>query len=227
MFGLTSHSDIHRQAGAYFDRRAELFDSLYSDEKNGAFMRFMNRHFRSDIYKRYYLTIEHCKAVQARSVLDVGIGSGRYAQGYIEAGVKRVVGVDISSSMLELARSHAAGLLGSAGVFEFVNADISNFHTADKFDVVVAMGFFDYVPDTVAALIRLRDFCHHSVIASFPSTNFYRTPIRRVRYRFKRCPVYFFTHKQIQQIARDAGFADCAITKIAGAGMDFVATLRR
>ena len=200
---------------------------MYSLDKTTPFMRFMNRHFRNDIYERYLLTVNHVKAVKAQSVLDVGIGSGRYATGYAEAGVKRVVGVDISSSMLDLAREHVRRLNSKETKFEFVLSDIDAYHTADKFDVVVAMGFFDYISEPVPSLKKLREFCTHSVIASFPSISFYRTPLRKVRYAIKKCPVYFYRVEQIERLAHEAGFSKCQVTKIKGAGMDYVAILTR
>ena len=220
-------SHDHQRAAAYFDRKAELFDSLYSLEKTTPFMRFMNRHFRSDIYERYLLTVNHVKNAKAQSVLDDGIGSGRYATGYAEAGVRRVVGVDISSSMLDLAREHVKQLNGSQTKFEFVLSDIDAYQTADRFDVVVAMGFFDYISEPVPSLKKLRDFCNHSVIASFPSISFYRTPLRKVRYAIKKCPVYFYRIEQIERLAHEAGFSKCQVTKIKGAGMDYVAIMTR
>ncbi|MGB5105944.1 MAG: class I SAM-dependent methyltransferase [Candidatus Zixiibacteriota bacterium] len=220
-------SSGHRKAAVYFNRKAELFDSLYCEEKTGAFMRFLNRHFRSDIYERYYLTIDHIKQSSARSVLDVGIGSGRYIGGYIEAGVGRIVGVDISSSMLDLAHTHLSGLNSGSAKCEFVLADIDTYSSDERFDVVVAMGFFDYIAEPVPRLAKLRGLCNESVIASFPSISFYRTPLRKVRYAIKRCPVYFYRVEEIKQLARESGFSDCEVTKIKGAGMDYIAIMTR
>lgn len=217
----------HRKAAAYFDRKAELFDSLYSTDKTSAFMRFLNRNFRSDIYERYYLTMNHVKRTGASSVLDVGIGSGRYIGGYVEAGVGRIVGVDISSSMLDLARSHLETLNSGSVKCEFVLADIDTYSSAESFDVVVAMGFFDYIDEPVRSLKKMRGLCNRSVIASFPSTSFYRTPLRKVRYAIKKCPVYFYRAEQIKQLSREAGFSACEVKKIKGAGMDYVAILSR
>ena len=216
----------HRRAADYFDRKAELFDSLYSLDKTTPVMRFLNRHFRSDIYGRYIRTVDHVKSAGAQSVLDVGIGSGRYCRGYAEAGVRRVVGVDISSSMLDLAREYVKSLSAPSTQFELVLCDIDGFVPTERFDVVVAMGFFDYISTPVESLKKLRGLCNHSVIASFPSISFYRTPIRRLRYIIKKCPVYFYRQDQIEQLARAAGFSECDIVKLPGAGMDYVAILK-
>ena len=213
----------HERAGAYFDRKGDLFDSLYSPDHVSPVMRFLNRHFRSDIYERYRLTMEHLKATGAASLLDIGIGSARYAEGYLNAGVNRIVGVDISSTMLEIARKHVQGLPDADAKIEFVLSDINEFESQEKFDVVVAMGFFDYTPDPVKCLSRMRSFSSHSVIASFPSISVYRTPIRKIRYQVKNCPVYFYRRGEIERISVESGFSKCQISKIRGAGMDYVA----
>ena len=219
--------DDHRRAKAYFNRSGQLFDSLYSEEKVGALMRVVNRLFRSDIYIRYFLTMEHLRAVAAKTVLDVGIGGAKYAEGYIESGIRKVTGVDISSTMLQFARQHVQGIPGHENTFEFILSDIDQFESSEIFDVVVAMGFFDYVTDTLRTLKRLRELCDHSVIASFPSISLWRTPIRKARYWLKRCPVLFFRSNQILDLSAKAGFASCDLTRIRGAGMDYVAIFRK
>jgi SAM-dependent methyltransferase len=217
----------HQRAAAYFDRSGELFDSLYSMDSVSPWKRFLNRHFRSDIYERYRLTVEHLKRVEASSVLDVGVGGARYAKGYVDAGIKHVVGVDISSTMLEFARAHVSQIAEHERIFQFVLADVDAFDTTEKFDVVVAMGFFDYTPDPLRCLLKLQQFCNDSVIASFPSRSLYRTPIRKLRYIFKNCPVFFYDRFRIMQISTQAGFAGCEVTKIKGSGMDYVAVFRK
>ena len=217
----------HQRAAAYFDRSGELFDSLYSMDRVGPWKRFLNRHFRNDVYERYRMTVEHLKRVVASSVLDVGIGGARYAKGYIDAGIKRVVGIDISSTMLEFAQAHVSQIAGHEEIFQFVRADVDAFDTAEKFDVVVAMGFFDYTPDPLRCLRKLHKFSNDSVIASFPSRSFYRTPIRKLRYIFKNCPVFFYDRFRIMQLSTQAGFAECEVIKIKGSGMDYVAVFRK
>ncbi len=213
----------HQRAAAYFDRSGEIFDSLYSTENVSSWQHFLNQHFRRDIYERYRLTMNHLRESSASSVLDIGIGGARYAQGYIDAAVKRVLGLDISSTMLDLARQHVAQISGGGTTFEFVQSDINEYDTSETFDVVVAMGFFDYTPDPAACLRKFHRLSKHSCIASFPSRSWYRTPIRKFRYLLKNCPVYFYDERRLQTLATEAGFARCEIVKIKGSGMDYVA----
>jgi 2-polyprenyl-3-methyl-5-hydroxy-6-metoxy-1,4-benzoquinol methylase len=156
-------------------------------------------------------------------VLDVGCGSGRYEEAFMREGVSRIVAVDVSDKMIDLARANTARP-GASNQPEFVCCDFAEFRPRESFDLVVAMGFFDYVDNPLAILSHMRVSVGHSVIASFPSISWYRTPIRRTRYFFKRCPVFFYTPGQIQALGRSVGFFQTDIVKIRGAGQDYFAT---
>jgi 2-polyprenyl-3-methyl-5-hydroxy-6-metoxy-1,4-benzoquinol methylase len=185
-------------------------------------MRWVNGRFRRDIAERFILTLEHARRTGAASVLDIGCGSGRYIRPLVEAGVKRIVGIDLSSEMLDLARAQASQVTGAR--IDFVHADFADWPAGEEFDLIVAMGFFDYVHDPAVLLAKMRSLCSKSVIASFPSRHWFRTPLRRVRYRMKNCPVYFYGAEQIERLGHEAGFARTDLTKIRGAGMDVIAT---
>lgn len=218
-------SDDAGRIRTHFSRSAIRFDSLYGEEEMHPIRRWVNRTFRRDIYERYVRTIEHVRIHRLRSALDVGCGSGRYAIGLAEAGARRIVGVDFSPHMIELAAANTSGL-GTADV-ELVCADFAEFQTDERFDVVIAMGFFDYVADPVSILARMRELARHSVVASFPSVSVYRTPLRKVRYVLRGLPVYFYDADEIAGFSDAAGFARHEVEKIRGAGMDYVAAFYR
>src|SRR5207245_3284014 len=153
--------------------------------------------------------------------LDVGCGSGRYAHAFAQLALSRIVGLDVSQKMIKLAIESTGEAQGDGGTLEFVCCDFGAFRTDETFDVVLAMGFFDYVKDPIPVLKRMKELATHSVIASFPSISIYRTPIRKVRYYFKKCPVYFYRRHQILSCAREVGFSRCDVKKIRGAGMDY------
>lgn len=217
----------------YFTRTAANFDSLYSENELNPLMRFVNRKFRHDIYERFILSLEHLRRYELCTVLDVGCGSGRYACALGQVGVKRVVGVDLSPKMIELAIENVknanliqiiqkpdANRTGDK-TFEFICCDFMEFQTSETFDVVLAMGFFDYIKDPLPVLQKMKALAKHSVIASFPSISLYRTPIRKIRYYFKRCPVYFYDRDKIISFSLKAGFSNNSIVKIKGSGMDY------
>jgi 2-polyprenyl-3-methyl-5-hydroxy-6-metoxy-1,4-benzoquinol methylase len=208
----------------YFTRSAEAFDSLYGETAQHPLMRWVNARFRSDIYERFARSLAHFQRNRLSSCLDVGCGSGRYARALAELGLTRVLGVDVSPTMIELARQHTAGVAGDGQRIDFVVSDFERFETDERFDAVLAMGFFDYVRDPIPILAKMRELATHSVVASFPSHHFYRTPIREVRYRIKRCPVYFYDDRHVRALGAAAGFAATSVEKIPGAGMDYFVT---
>jgi len=209
------------KVSTYFTRKALIFDSLYSQKEMSYFMRVINQRFRRDIYERYMLSLDYAQKQNTKTILDIGCGSGRYALGLSEIGVEKILGIDFSPKMIELAREYTKNVKDSNEIFEFICTDFMEFHTEDTYDLIIAMGFFDYIKDPVSVLRKMRILSNNSVIASFPSISMYRTPLRKIRYHFKRCPVYFFNPEMIKQFALEAGFSHCDITKIKGAGMDY------
>lgn len=206
---------------SYFDRAARSFDSIYDSYESHNFWRLINRTFRRDIFERFSLTIQHVQRFRPQSVLDVGCGSGRYAVAFAQADVKRVVAIDVSQSMIDLARNLCESISEARDVCEFVCTDFMTFEEKERFDLVVAMGLFDYVSDPVYVLSKMKEHTQHSVVASFPSKSFFRTPLRKVRYFLKQCPVHFYNHQDLQTFSKDVGFSRADITKIHGAGMNY------
>jgi predicted TPR repeat methyltransferase len=204
----------------YFERHAETFDLLYSEDRQSAFMRWVNRRFRRDIAERFLQTLDCAARIRAKSILDVGCGSGRYLAAFAELGIPRMVGIDLSIAMLHLARTMTVPYLQSR--IDLVLADFDKWQTDEMFDLVVAMGLFDYIADPSKTLVKMRSHAGSCVIASFPSRHWFRTPLRKVRYRVRDCPLYVYDERSIRALAESAGFAKVELRKVPGAGMDYV-----
>lgn len=77
-------------------------------------------------------------------MLDLACGAGYYAQKAIEHGARRVVGLDISSAMIDAARRE----LGGDNRLEFRVADCCKPLDVGEFDIVFAMWFLNYAADS-------------------------------------------------------------------------------
>lgn len=209
--------------GRYFRDHAQQFDRIY--EGKGALLRWLDRRFRSSIFLRYALTFEHAGDVTGKTVLDIGCGSGRYAVDFASRGAARVLGVDLSDEMIALARAEAErhGVLDRC---EFRVGDIFETRLAETFDIVLAMGVFDYVREPETLLVPMREYSNSLVMASFPKWDLIRAPIRRWRYRLKNCPVYYYTRLRTERVLQHAGLADFVIVDIPGRGQDWFACCR-
>lgn len=217
---------VSDQLRQHFDRHADDFDRLYYEGRQTAVQRWLNRRFRSDIVGRYRAAMAHIVAADARSVLDVGCGPGHYLSALAKMGVPRLVGIDLSERMLDLARRNLAAEGITAGV-ELVPGDFLAWDTTEQFDVVLALGYFDYFGNPLEHLSKMRALAHHSVFASFPSRHWLRTPFRRVRRALRGTRVYFYDADDIRRLGTQAGFRETRVQKLPGAGMNLTAALIR
>ncbi len=213
-----------RQLREHFNRHAEDFDRLYDVDRQSVFSRWFNRRFHADIAARYLAAIEHVRTSGAQSVLDVGCGPGHYLAALSRMGIPRIVGIDVSEHMLTLAR-HNSEIVQSQSI-ELVHGDFVTWQSTETFDVVLALGFFDYVAEPIDVLKRMRERANLSVFASFPSRNPIRTPIRWIRRRMQGTKVYFYNRAKIGALAQNSGFPEVEIEKIPGIGMNYLATFR-
>jgi SAM-dependent methyltransferase len=208
----------HQDAAHFFDGYAETFDSLY-DGRRTPFWRWMDNRFRSDIYIRYLWTFERLGDLAGRSVLDIGCGSGPYLLEALSRGASLVTGLDPAPQMLALAgeRLERTGVADRARLVEgyFPEVELS------PHDYGIVMGVMDYVEHPEKFLAALSQVIRTTAVLSFPSRHWLRTPIRSVRYRLRRCPVYFYDEEQIRRLVNVAGFAHTDVRKIPGAGMDY------
>jgi 2-polyprenyl-3-methyl-5-hydroxy-6-metoxy-1,4-benzoquinol methylase len=203
----------------YWDSHANAWDSIYLDESPLA--RKLNRVLRKAIYERFRVAIEAPGTLEGKHVLDVGCGSGRYSIEAARRGAARVVGLDFAPTMLEIARKQAQ----EAGVgdrCEFIQGDFREFKAGEKFDVVVANGFFDYVAEPGVALRQMVELSRGIVVASFPGKSFIRNSLRRIRYGLQGCPVFFYSDEDIRRIAREAGLTDFDLQYMSHSGTAYM-----
>lgn len=201
----------------HFDDCASRFDSYY-DRPTSSFKGFIDRNFRKSVTLRYLWTLGILeKTAPGKSILDVGCGSGRYSIALAQAGAKRVVGIDISPGMLEIARRNAE----SAGVAERCDFRLGEFLAMDckgPFDFALALGFFEYLQDPGVHLRKLTALTSQEVFASFPIRMHWLTPQRKLRYFLRGIPVHFYTEREILSLLYRAGLA---VSRIERLGRDF------
>ena len=204
----------------YFDRAAVTFDTFY-DHKRTKFMQWVDKKFRSDVFDRYYRTFETLEPLTDKTVLDIGCGSGPYIIEVARRGSSKVVGLDMAQGMLDLAkqRAEAAGCIERC---QFVLGMFPQDVPQEKFNYAIVMGVMDYIEDAVTFIQGVREVVSFGAVLSFPSTHWFRTPLRKVRYYLRNCPVYFYTNVKISQLMQKVGIEKYQIVKIPGAGMDYV-----
>jgi SAM-dependent methyltransferase len=210
-------------AGRFFDQFADVFDTFY-DGKRSPWMQWVDQRFRSDMFLRYSLAFDFLGDLAEKRVLDIGCGSGPYIAEALKRGATHVTGIDPAPRMLELARQRVSGL-GMGDRVQLVEGYFPRVCPVGPYDAAIVMGLMDYVDDAPAFLEALRSVLTGRAAISFPSTHWFRTPLRKVRYRLRRCPVRFYTRPEIDRLARSLLPGRHELTKIPGAGMDYVLCL--
>jgi cyclopropane fatty-acyl-phospholipid synthase-like methyltransferase len=219
----SNNQNVHdHNVGTYFDKAAVSFDTFY-DHKRNAFMQWVDRKFRSDVFQRYYMTFETLEPMQNKSVLDIGCGSGPYITETARRGAKLIIGLDMAQTMLDLAKKRTEAA-GTEDKCEFILGTFPKNSPQKECDYAIVMGVMDYIADPGNFLKALAQNITERAVLSFPSKHWFRTPFRKFRYWIKKCPVYFYEPTQIQAISKAAGFSDCNIKKMPGAGMDYFVT---
>jgi len=192
-----------QQVKRHFHADARRFDAIYQEEKGPA-ARFIDNVWRGVVRRRLDLTLERLEPLAGKTVLDVGCGSGRYCLAYAKRGAARVVGVDFAQAMIDLAREYAQQL-GVADRCEFIAGAFPEAVPDETYDASTAMGFFDYIEDPVPIVTRMRELTRQTMVMSFPKAREWRVPVRRLRFKMLRCPLFLYSEDRVKTILRDAG----------------------
>jgi SAM-dependent methyltransferase len=200
---MTTSPDTTGRVREHFRRKAFSFDHLYDEEHA------LQRMLRPGLFNRRELALEVARDYDAPSVLDVGGGSGRIGELILAEGASRYVDVDLSDTMLDLARDRLERFEDKV---ELVQGDFLTEPIEGQFDLVLALGYFDYIEDAAAHTRRIGELCSGSAVASFPRWTWTKGPVRKLRYEvINSCPIYDYDRESIRSLFDDAGFATITI----------------
>ena len=184
-----------------FRDKAQQFDDLYEDE------RWLVRTVRPGLFRRRKLAIDTVRSYGAPRVLDVGCGSGRIGEFALEAGARHYVGVDFSEPMIDLSR---ARLDRFSERTELIVDDFLTARLEGPFEVILAVGLFDYLPDPHHFSRRMFELCAPGgcVVGSFPTWSVLKGPVRKVRYEWiGNCPIFNYSRRELELMFGASGFA--------------------
>lgn len=194
------------QVARFWNDIASEFDAIYTGNNKSGLSRMLDRVFRKDIYQRFDWVMAKSGDVRGKTICDIGCGSGRFVTEFAKRGAQHVTGVDVAPDMLKLARQLVAQD-GTADTCDFAEGDVLNWKTNQKFDLTIAIGFWDYIMEPPERLRIIRSFTNQQFLSAWPRFWTWRMPVRKVRLQYIRgCPVYFFRKAQVYKMLEDAGF---------------------
>jgi len=183
-----------------FEDKAQQFDDLYEDEG------WLVRTLRPGLFRRRKLAVDTVHAYSSPRVLDVGCGSGRIGEFVLGAGTLHYVGVDFSGPMIDLAR---ARLQRFAPQTELIVDDFLTAPLEGPFEVILAVGLFDYLPEPHRFSRRMFELCAPGgcVVGSFPTWSLLKGPVRKVRYEWiGNCPIFNYSRRELELMFGASGF---------------------
>jgi SAM-dependent methyltransferase len=185
-----------------FEERAQQFDDLYEDE------RFLVRTLRPGLFRRRQLAVDTVKAYATPRVLDVGCGSGRIGEFVLlDGGAAHYVGVDFSEPMIDLARARLEHRF--ADRTELIVDDFLTAPLTGPFEVILAVGLFDYLPEPHHFARKMFDLTAPGgcVVGSFPTWSPIKGPVRKVRYEWiGNCPIFNYSRRELELMFGASGF---------------------
>ncbi len=200
---MTTSTDSTGRVREHFRRKAFSFDHLYDEEHA------LQRLLRPGLFNRREFALEVAREYEAPRVLDVGGGSARMGELVLEHGASRYVNVDLSDSMLELARERLARFGDKATLLQ---GDFLDTPIPGSYDLILALGYFDYIEDAPRHVRRIAELAAPgaSLVASFPRWTWTKGPIRKLRYEvINNCPIFDYTRDGLLQLF--AGFSNVEV----------------
>ena len=196
----------------YFEDIAQEFDNIY-DNEGTAITKITNKLFRKSLYERMPISLEECGDLNNKIIIDIGCGSGRLCYLLAKENASKVVGIDYSQQMIDIAKEFVKNK-GHEEKIQFECVDFfTKYETNEKFDISIALGVFDYLQFPEKFLEKMKSVTKGKIIASFPARYAFQAPIRRVWLYTRKCPVYFYTESQLQKIYEDIGLKEIKIIK--------------
>jgi SAM-dependent methyltransferase len=181
----------------YFEKHAQAFDRRYASRSLAMCLRRGPQRGRE-------LAVSVVERHASPDVLDVGCGPGRVAEAVLDAGAATYVGIDLSPQMLALARRR----LDRYDAVELLEGSFIDLEVPRRFDVVLALGLFDYLDEPGRSAAWMRARCTSTLVASFTRLERVKAPLRHLHSRLHRCPIFDYTEADAEGFLAGAGFAN-------------------
>tara|TARA_B110000858_G_C17695533_1_gene423303 strand:+ start:117 stop:776 length:660 start_codon:yes stop_codon:yes gene_type:complete len=186
----------------FFDDYASKFYSIYKEEQKGFLVRFLDRTLRYSMFKRFEKVALIINESNSKSILDVGCGPGYHDLLLARSQDVEVTGIDVASNMIDIAKSHISSR-NLENRLNFITSDIFDHKFEKKYDTVFAVGVVEYFENPSKLIGIMKELSTKRVIFSIPVKYHWLTLQRIIRYKIRKCPLWFYTKKEINIMLTD------------------------
>jgi trans-aconitate methyltransferase len=125
----------------------------------------------------------------------------------------KVLGLDAAQGALDKALE-LAKQVGIEDKLEFHCSDFLEFESSEKYDVIFAVGYFDYIFNPETHMKKMYELSSGKIYASFPKRWSIFSAIRKIRLILNNCPVRYYSKRQIKKLMKDIGCESYEIKRI-------------
>ncbi len=202
-----------QQVKQFFDGYAKDFNSIYQEHEKSVFNRSRDRFLRASMFSRFEEAYNYFKAHNIKSLIDVGCGPGVHDVLLAKGLDMNITGVDISTSMIEVAKKNA----NDNNLSEKCNFKVGNFFDLNfdqNFEASLCVGVLEYIEDPSSFIKKMIDCTSKAVLFSLPVKYHWLTPQRSLRYKLRKCPLWFYTENDIHKLMKTVGVERYIIKKL-------------
>ncbi len=193
----------------FFHGYAADFDSIYGHtKKRSAWDKFLDKYFRRSMRLRYNLVLKYAANTNIETILDVGCGGGVYCEALLNMG-KTLTGLDIADGMLKLAEQKTKRFMAESKV-NYIHSGYIEHTFAEEFDTAVLVGFFDYIKSPLEIFEKLKTEVNKELLMSFPKSGGFLGWQRKIRYRMRNCPLYYYSKSDLESMFAKVGWQNKA-----------------
>lgn len=178
----------------HWEQTAQELSTFYKKERS-VLRRAVEKIFNKGQAERIELTLRNCKNVRGKKILDIGFGLGQ-ASGELIKREAEVIGISSAPNKSTFAMSKHE----IEGIYVVICDPFFNHVFDEDFDISIALGLFDYVQNPLPYLKKMKLLTREKCIMSFSSKFAFQVPIRILWPRSRKCPVYFYTKKEIKRL---------------------------
>ena len=195
---------------SFWDSYASDFDAIYGT-KNSWINNAINKMFRGCMKIRFDKTMQIIPE-QDVSIIDIGCGPGHYCYSLGQVGNRKILGIDFSERMIEIAQDHVKDSGGIKDLkFEVVN--FLEYEPGKKFDFSIMMGFIEYFKNPELVILKALSITGKKILISFPVAGGFLAFQRKLRYR-SRCYLRLYSYEDIKRLLESLNINSYTIEKI-------------
>ena len=196
------HSDRQQEVTTFFNNYAKDFHSIYLEQEKSVINRFKDRWLRASMFRRFAEVYSFIKEKRVETLLDVGCGPGFHDIIFAKGLGIKVMGVDVAPNMVEIATKQAA-IDHVDSLCEFYTGDFMQFRSSKSFGASLSLGVIEYISEPVPFIRKMLSFSKYYALFSLPVKWHWLTPQRYLRYKLRKCPLYFYTENEIDELLNE------------------------